>query len=139
LVALVPVKEMLMPVSVVVPRFCSVTVRAELVVLIRWFPNEMLAGVTETDTPVPDRTTVCGLPVASSVIEIEAERAPLAVGLKVTLIVQFEPPASVAPQVVVRAKSPALVPVIVMLLIARAAPPVLESVILLALLVVFTP
>jgi hypothetical protein len=39
--------------------------------------------------------TLCGLPVALSVIATEALRAPVAVGLKVTLIEQFAPAASV--------------------------------------------
>ncbi len=39
--------------------------------------------------PVPDNATVCGLPAALSVIFKIALRAPVVVGLKVTLIVQL--------------------------------------------------
>jgi hypothetical protein len=41
--------------------------------------------------PVPERVTVCGLPVALSLIIREPLRAPLAVGAKVTLAVQLCP------------------------------------------------
>jgi hypothetical protein len=58
LVALVPVRETATPVSVVVPRFLNVTVRAELVVLVRWLPKEILVGVTDTEVPLPVRATV---------------------------------------------------------------------------------
>jgi hypothetical protein len=46
---------------------------------------------------------VCGLPEAVSVIVIAPVNAAAVVGLKVTLIVQFDPAASVAPHVVVSA------------------------------------
>ena len=46
----------------------------------------------------------------------EAERAPVAVGLKVTLIVQLKPAPTLVPQVFVWAKSPGFVPVMLMLL-----------------------
>jgi hypothetical protein len=62
--------------------------------------------------PVPDRGTVCGLPIALSEILSTAERAPVAVGVKVTLNVQLESAASEPVQVVAdSAKSPAFVPV----------------------------
>ena len=72
-----------------------------------------------------------------SVTETDAVRSPVAVGRKVTLIVQDAPAARVVPHVVVRAKSPPLVPVIVMLLIDMLTFPPLRSVMLLAVLVVF--
>lgn len=49
--------------------------------------------------PLPERVTVCGLPVASSAIESVALRVPAAVGVKVTLIVQLALAARVDPQV----------------------------------------
>ena len=62
-------------------------------------------------------------------------RVPPAVGVKVTLIAQFAPAASDAPQLFVCAKSPlAENPVM-----ASGALPVLESVAVFALLVVPTP
>src|SRR5438309_11885845 len=62
--------------------------------------------------PVPDNATFCGLPAALSVMLTAALRVPMAVGLKVTLIVQLAPAANELPQAWVCAKSPALVPVI---------------------------
>ena len=93
--------------------------------------------MTVTPVPVPVRGAVCGLPGALSAMDTEAVRAPVAVGRKVTLIVQDAPAASVVPHVVVRAKSAALVPVSVMLLIDMVTFPLLRSVMLLAVLVVF--
>jgi hypothetical protein len=52
-------------------------------------------------TAVPDKATVCGLPLALSAMETEAVRVPVAVGLKVTLIAQLALAASVAAQVLV--------------------------------------
>jgi hypothetical protein len=64
--------------------------------------------------PVPLSPIDCGLPVALSVIEIEAVRAPPAVGVKVADTEQFAPAASVAGlagQVFAdMAKSPGLAP-----------------------------
>ena len=51
--------------------------------------------------PVPERLTVCGLPLALSVMLTEAVRLPLAEGLNVTLIVQWAPAATELPHVVV--------------------------------------
>ena len=67
-----------------------------------------------------------------------AVRVPVAVGLKVTLIVQLAPAATELPQVFVWAKSPALVPVTEMPLIVSAALPVLLNVTVCAELVVLT-
>jgi hypothetical protein len=75
--------------------------------------------------PVPERATVWGLPLALSVMLTEAERLPLAVGVKVTLIVQLLLAATELPQVLVWAKSLALAPVIARLVMLKAAVPVL--------------
>jgi hypothetical protein len=77
---------------------------------------------------------------ASSVKDTDAVRAPVAVGLNVTLIVQFAPAATLAPQVLVCEKSPLFVPTIVMPepLNANVAFPVLDSVMFCAALVVPT-
>jgi hypothetical protein len=61
--------------------------------------------------PVPLSATCCGLVGSEFVTRKVAERAPLAVGVKVTLIVQLAPAARDDPHVVVRPKSPVLVPV----------------------------
>jgi hypothetical protein len=53
--------------------------------------------------PVPVKLAACGLPAALSVIVIAPVRVPGAVGVNVTLIVQFDPAASVAAHVVVSA------------------------------------
>ena len=69
-------------------------------------------------TPLPLRASACGLPLALSVIDTVALRLPVAVGVKVTLMVQFDPAANVfgpRGQVLVCAKSPGLVPARLML------------------------
>jgi hypothetical protein len=131
---LVPVMEMLEIVMVAVPVFVSVTVRAALVVLIAWEPNEMDASDSEATgpAPVPDRATACGLPVALSLILSVAVRLPTAVGRNVTLTVQLPPAARELPQVVVREKFDAFVPPTVMLEIVSDAVPVFRRVSVLA-------
>ena len=103
-----------------------------------------LKEVGESETagavPVPDKLAVWGLPDALSLTETVALRAPLAVGLKVTLIVQLRLTPNVdgeSGQLLVWAKSPAFVPVIAIELIVKAAVPLLVSVIVCAVLVVF--
>jgi hypothetical protein len=62
--------------------------------------RSLTAGpVVLDETPLPLRATACGLPLALSVTETLALRAPVAAGLKVTLIVHFAPAARLAPQV----------------------------------------
>jgi hypothetical protein len=81
--------------------------------------------------PVPLSVSWCGLPGASSVMLTLADREPDALGVKVTEIEQDAPAASVlgvSGQVVVRAKSVALAPVIDMLLIVSGPLPVFLSV-----------
>lgn len=79
-------------------------------------------------SPVPVSATFCGLSAALSVNVTAAARAPPAVGLNVTVIVQFALAASDAPQVFVDRKSPGFVPVSVMLVIVSAAPPLFVTV-----------
>ena len=69
---------------------------------------------------------------------MEAERAPVAVGVKVAVTVQLAPGASVVPQVFVRPKSPAFVPVSVMLVMLRVVDPTLVMVDVIGALVVPT-
>ena len=118
----------------------NVAVRAELVVPTGWLPKVKLVvesvATGAVPTPVPLRGTVCGLPAALSVMTTEAARLPAETGAKVTLIVQFPPAAREVPQVLVCAKSPALVPLIAMEIEFRAAVPVLLSVTACAALVV---
>src|SRR5260221_6023947 len=84
--------------------------------------------------PVPVKATVCGLPPALSVTETAPVREPAAVGVKVTEIVQVPAAATEAPQVFVWLKSP-LAAIVV---IVRAADPVLVSVTTCAALAVFS-
>jgi hypothetical protein len=63
------------------------------------------------DGPDPVKGINCGLLDALSVTLSEAVRVPAAVGVKVTLIVQLAPAATLDPQVFVCAKSPGSVPV----------------------------
>ena len=78
--------------------------------------------------PVPVKPTVCGLPTALSEMLIVPLRVPVAVGVKVTLIVQLAPAASELPQLSVCAKSPAFVPVTARLVMLKRALPLLDKV-----------
>jgi hypothetical protein len=101
--AFVPAIPTLVMLNVALPPFVRVTLCAVLVVPSAWFPNDRLLeeSVTDAAVPVPERLTVCGLPLALSVMLTKAARLPLAEGLKVTLIVQFPPAATELPQVLV--------------------------------------
>jgi hypothetical protein len=79
-------------------------------------------------TPVPVRATVWGEPVALSAIDTDAERAPAADGLNVTLTVQEEPAASDEEHVLVVGKSAMLVPLTLSEVMVRAALPVFLTV-----------
>jgi len=118
------------------PALLMVTVLGELVVPIFCLPK--LSELVDSDTavPVPVRLTVCGLPAALSLTARVALLVPAAVGVNLTLMVQLEPAASVAPHVVVRVKSPLFPPVMVMLLMESVAVPVSRKVTVCAELVV---
>jgi hypothetical protein len=88
--------------------------------------------------PVPVRLTDCGLLEALSVMLSLPDRAPEAVGLKVTLMLQLAPAATELPQVLVCAKSLLFVPVTAMLARLSGALPVFERVTDCAALVVPT-
>ena len=90
---------------------------------------------------MPLRFAVCVLlftPFELSVTVKVADRAPVAPGLNVTLITQFDPTASELPQVLVSAKSLLFAPVMVIPVMLRVAVPLFESVTPWALLVVPT-
>jgi hypothetical protein len=83
---------------------------------------EGLVGVTAIDTrlaavPVPLKATVCGLAPPLSEMPRVAFRVPVAVGLKVTVMVQLAVAATELPQLLVCVKSDALVPLTEMLVI----------------------
>jgi hypothetical protein len=140
--AFVPVRVTLEMVSGAVPVLVRVTLCAALVVVMSWPAKVRLAGESETTgtTPVPVSGILCGLPEALSVTESEAFRAPVADGLKVTLIVQFAPAATLEPQVLVSVKSPLFAPPMAMPepLMLNVAVPVFVSVTVWAALVVET-
>jgi len=100
---LVPLIAKLVIVRRAVPVFVSVTFIGVSAVPTRILPNDKLVfdRLTTGPTPVPVRLAVCGLFVALSVTLSVAVRVPAAVGLKVTLIVQFAPAATLAPQLFV--------------------------------------
>jgi hypothetical protein len=83
--------------------------------------------LTTGPVPVPERLTVCGLPLALSVMLTEAVRIPVAEGVKVKLAVQLAPGATELPHVLVREKSAALGPVTRMLAIFKDALPLLVT------------
>ena len=78
--------------------------------------------------PVPERPIVWGLLLALSVMLTEAVSLPLAVGVKVTLIVQLAPAATEVPHVLVWAKALALVAVIARLVMLNVPLPLLVRV-----------
>ena len=79
-------------------------------------------------TPLPLRSTVCGLPAALSVMLTDAVRVPVVVGENVTLIWQLAPAEIELPQLLVWAKSPLLPPVSEIPVTLNAALPELVSV-----------
>ncbi len=72
------------------------------------------------ETPVPVSETVCGLPVALSVMLSAPVLVPVAVGRNVTRMAQLAPAARLEPQVLVWEKSP----LVLMLLMLSVVLPV---------------
>ena len=93
---------MLLIVSAPGPLLVSVTRWPALVVFTVWLANVRLPLDSPTAgielAPVPLRLTACGLPLPLSVIVTDALRVPVAVGVNVTLRVQFPPAATLVPQ-----------------------------------------
>lgn len=89
-----PLVATLETLNAALPVFLTVTVFALLVfptlrvAKLRLVGVRVTAGAVVEDVPVPVRLTVCGLPLALSVMVIEPVRVPVAVGVNVTLIVQ---------------------------------------------------
>src|SRR5207249_3387623 len=127
-------------VKAAVPVFVSVTVIGALVVASGWLPKRRLVGANRTPgaVPFPLRENICGLPPASSASDSVPVRAPEAVGVKVTLMVQVPPAAKVA-GLVGQALAPVLVaaksPEAANELIVKAAAPVFVSVTVIGALV----
>lgn len=125
-----PVNAMLVIDKLVFPVLLRVTACAELVVPTFRLANVRLVVVTLATGPLPVPVTpaVWGLLVALSVIAREAVRLPVAVGVKVTLIVQLAFAATELGHVEVSAKSPELAPVKPMPLSVKLAFPELVRV-----------
>ena len=127
---------MLLMVKLAVPVFVRVTVCAELDVPTFWEVKERLEGerVIAPERPVPLRVRLCWLPVALlllSVIVTLAGWLPVALGVNVALMVQVPFWARVlgdSGQVLDSPYSPALAPPKAMVVIVRAALPVLVKV-----------
>ena len=91
---LAPVTPMFVMLSDALPVLVSVTDCELLVVFNVWLANvrlelERFTAGAEAPAPVPLRLMDCGLPEALSVMVTDAKREPAAVGVKVTLMVQF--------------------------------------------------
>src|SRR5207253_1342324 len=106
-----------------------------------WLAKSRLVGANRTPgaVPFPLSVMICGLPPASSASDSVPVRAPEAVGVKVTLMVQFAPAGKVA-GLVGQALAPVLVaaksPEAANELIVKAAAPVFVSVTVIGALVV---
>jgi len=97
-------------------------------------PKAKVVGDRVMFAPVPVRGTTCGLPVALSLIVIVPAIAPEIVGMNLTVIVHCAPALRVLPQLFVSLKSPPGT----MLVMLKAADPVLVSFTVFDELVVFT-
>src|SRR5581483_3406056 len=85
--------------------------------------TEQLPPVPDV-VPVPLRETICGLPLALSLIETVPLSCPVTLGAKDTVIVQFVPDARVEPQLLFCSK----LGLAAMLVMLNAAVPELVSV-----------
>jgi len=129
--ASVPVTAMLVIVIVEPLVLVIVTVCEALLVPTYWAPNERLVGDRDTAggvVPVPLSETICGEPMALSVMVIAAVRAPVVVGPKCPWMVQFAPAARLDPQEFANTNDEASVPVTAMLVMVSVEPPVLVKV-----------
>jgi hypothetical protein len=87
-------------------------------------PKLNVEGKRLTMVALPESDTICGLGRALSLTLRVPVRLPIAVGVKLTLIVHVDPPARLPPQLLVSAKSP----LVVMLVMLSDAVPVLLNV-----------
>jgi hypothetical protein len=108
-----------------VPQFVMVTATGADAVPARALPKPIVTGeiVAAACTAVPPTATICGLCGAVSEISTTAERSPVCVGSKVTLTTQAFPPASgLREQLSVSAKSPGLLPAMLMVIATGVVP-----------------
>jgi hypothetical protein len=106
--AKLPPVVMLVMVSGARPLLVRLTGLAVLVVPSAWFPKLRLVGdrVTTGTVPFPVRLTECGLPAALSTMVMAPVLVPAAVGVNLTLMVQKALAAKGLTQLLVWAKSP---------------------------------
>jgi hypothetical protein len=125
-----PETAMLLAVKAALPELVKVISWAVLVVPRDWVPKAKLVGerVAVDFAPVPVSVTLCGLTEETYKRLTEAVRVPVAVGWKVTLIVQLAPAATLDPQLFVCAKSLGFVPASAMLEMFKSALPALVRV-----------
>lgn len=101
--------------------------------------GEREATGTALATPVPATLMLCVVPLEELSVTVRlAERAPVASGVKFTVMVQVLLAESDVPQLFVCEKSPGLVPVKATLLMVMAAVPALASVAVCEVAVLFT-
>ena len=102
-----PLTVRLLRISVAVPLFATLIACGELAVATGWFAKERaeLEKVTAGAIPVPVRLVLWGLLVALSVIVMEADRTPTAVGENVTVMPHVAPAGSEPPQLLAGMKS----------------------------------
>ncbi len=132
-----PVVDIAILFSGITSLLSKVNVFAALVVLTNCGANVTAAGTRSTPPPaqpVPVRPAVCGLSGALSVNVSAPVRGPSAMGVKVTLTVQFVPASKASPHVVEEMAKLALA---VMLLMVSEAVPVLVIVTVWGALVVW--
>ena len=105
---MVPVSTRLVMLKAALPVLLRVAVCAVLGIPMAWLPKARLVGerpstgaAAAVSVPVPERLTVCELPLALSEMLTEAVRLPLAEGVNFTLIVQWAPTATDLPHVLV--------------------------------------
>jgi len=127
---------MLVSVNVAVPLFVKVTLCAALVVPGTCVKvNDVGLIVSPGAEAAPLRATVCGDPLALSVIVIVAVKFPLDAGVNAIENEHEAPAATVAPQLFVSAKLAAFPPPSTMLVIESEPVPVLVNVTVWAVLV----
>src|SRR5450432_1773288 len=115
-----------------VPVFFNVDVNGALLEPTLLLGKVIVDGVKVTSgafTPEPLSGRDCGLPVALSVMVSAAVRVPATVGVKITEILQAEPPGMLPTQLVCGEKSPAFVPVMAMFVMFSVPEPLLVNVI----------
>jgi hypothetical protein len=138
--ALAPVSARPVTLKAALPELVRLRVSAALVAPTVWLEKVRLLGerLAAGAVPVPVSLTLWALWKNPSVRETAALKDPVALGVKVTLMLQSLPAGILDPQLLVSVKSAALVPETVMLVTLKAAPPELVRVIVWPVLVVPT-